>query len=390
MRILIFNPSYPPVACGVGAYTRGLAEALVRAGHEVTVITSARSTTMEEGPPRVVPLLEQWHMRAFLRALPRLARLRPDLVVSCYPAACDGAHSGLYLVPGLAKALLGWRRTIFIVHEFIRAGGIDQRLLLLPMLAANRIVAVTEAERDAIVERYPFLAARTVVRHNPPTMPVAPVDPGEDARIRERFAPPGRFVIGFIGLLWVANKGFEELLEALARVDAVLVATGSLDPANPYHAHVAAEIERLGLTDRVHWLGFVTDEEAGRTLRVVDAVVLPYRGGAESGYTSLLAALVNGAAVITTRGQQNPPWLRHGETALLVDAQDPAALASAIDLVLTDDGLAARLRAGARDLSFGWDELVEAVTTEGDVATGPSPVSAQPDHPSNRHADRMG
>jgi glycosyltransferase involved in cell wall biosynthesis len=365
MRILFFNPSYPPVACGVGAYTRGLATALVRAGQDVTVITCAASVTRADGPPRVLPLLRQWGAVSFLRAWPRFARPRPDLVVSCYPAAFEGSHSALYLVPGLAKALLGRPRTIFIVHEFVRSGGIEQRLLRLPLLAADRIVAVTEAERDAIVARYPSVAPRTVVRHNPPTIPVAPLDPDADAHARAALVSEGRPVIGFIGLLWGAPKGFEDLLEALARTDATLAATGSLDPANAYHAHLAALIERLGLGERVRWLGFVSDDEAGRLLRAVDAVVLPYRGGAESGYTSLLAALVNGAAVVTTRGPQNPPWLRDGETALLVDPQDPAALAQAIARLLLDDGLAAQLRAGARELSFGWDELVEAVVAKG-------------------------
>ena len=168
-------------------------------------------------------------------------------------------------------------------------------------------------------------------------------------------------MIAFFGLIWAAAKGFEELLEALAQTDALLLVTGSLDPANAYHAHIAARIERLGIGDRVRWLGFVSDDDVGRLLRAVDAVVLPYRGGAESGYTSLLAALVNGAAVITTRGPQNPPWLRDGETALLVDAADPPALASAIDRLLNDEPLAERLRAGARGLSFGWDEIVDAV-----------------------------
>src|ERR1017187_9570233 len=68
VRILIFNPSYPPVACGVGAYTRGLAQALVRAGHDVTVITGAASTTTTDGPPRVLPPLRNWGAREFLRA----------------------------------------------------------------------------------------------------------------------------------------------------------------------------------------------------------------------------------------------------------------------------------------------------------------------------------
>ena len=201
-------------------------------------------------------------------------------------------------------------------------------------------------------------------------------------------------MIGFIGLLWAATKGFEELLEALTRTDALLVATGSLDPANAYHVHVAAQIERLELGKRVRWLGLVSDDEAGRLLRAVDAVVLPYRGGAESGYTSLLAALVNGAAVITTRGPQNPPWLRDGETALLVDSEDPAALASAIDRLLTDERLAAQVRAGARGLSFGWDEVVEAVIAQGEISTDPllttgpnTQISRRPAHPASRRRE---
>jgi glycosyltransferase involved in cell wall biosynthesis len=372
MRILVFNPSYPPVACGVGAYTRGLATALVRAGHHVTVVTGAASTIPADGPPRVLAPLRDWGVRAFLRAWPRFARPRPDVVVSSYPAVVEGSYARmLFLLPGLAKALLGRPRTIFIVHEFIRADETEQRLLGLALRAADRIVAVTEAERDAIVTRYPSVAARAVVRHNPSTVPVASCDPQADARMRVGLAPPERPVIGFVGLLRAASKGFEELLEALARTDALLVATGSLDPANAYHAHVDEEIERLGLGERVRWMGFLSDDEAGRLLRTVDVVVLPYRGGAESGYTSLLAALVNGAAVITTRGPGSPPWLRDGETALLVPSGDPAARASAIERLLSDDGLAARIRAGARGLSFGWEEIVEAVTARGEISTGP-------------------
>jgi glycosyltransferase involved in cell wall biosynthesis len=363
MRILIFNPSYPPVACGVGDYTRGLALALLRAGHDVTVVTGATSTPRADGPPRVLPLLRTWGVGAFLRAWPRFARPRPDIVVSGFPAVVSGSYSRLlYLAPGLAKATLGRPTTIFIVHEFIRTGEAERRHLRLALRVADLIIAVTEAERDAIAARYPWAAARTIVRHNPPTIPVAAEDAEADARTRASLAPPERPLIGFIGLLSAAAKGFEELLEALARTDALLVATGSLDRANAYHQHIAGEIRRLGVGERVRWLGFVSDEQAGRLLRVLDAVVLPYRGGAESGYTSMLAALVNGAAVITTRGTQNPPWLRDGETALLVEPEDPAALASAIERLLSDGQLAARLRAGALSLTFGWEEIVGAVT----------------------------
>jgi glycosyltransferase involved in cell wall biosynthesis len=377
MRILVLNPSYPPVPCGVGAYTRGLAEALVRDGHDVTVLTSTSSIAAREGPPRVLPRVRGWGFVALVRALPQLARPRPDVVVSSYPAAVEGSYTGFYLIPALAKVLLRRPRTVFIVHEFVRSGKIEQHLLKLPLWTADRIVAVSEAERDAIVARYPSVASRTVVRHNPTTIPVAAADPEADARMRASLDPEGRPVVAFIGLLWGAAKGFEDLLEALVRTDAVLAATGSLDPANAYQAHVAAQIERLGVGERIRWLGFVSDDQAARLLRAVDAVALPFQGGAESGYTSLLAALVNGAAVITTRGPHTPAWLRDGETALLIDAEDPDALAGAIGRVSGDERLSAQLRAGAHELSFGWDGLVEAVTSDGEVSVGPTPASAQ-------------
>lgn len=361
MRILMFNPSYPPVPCGVGDYTRGLAGALIRTGHDVTVITATGTTPPSSGPPRVLPVLPDWDAGAFLRSRRQFARPRADLVISSFPAVIQTGHARLiYVLPALAKSTLGRPRTTFIVHEFVRTGEVERRLLALGLFAADRIVAVTGAERDAIVSRYPSLAARAVARENAPNVPVAPDDPAADARTRARLAPD-RPVVGFFGFIWSADKGFEELLVALAQTEAVLVATGSLDLTNVYHAYVAGEIERLGLGDRVQWLGFLPDDEVGRVLRAVDAVVLPFRRGAESGYTSLLAALVNGAAVITTRGPQNPAWLRHEQTALMVEPCDSDALLIALRRVLSDDALARRLRAGARRLSFGWDQIVEAV-----------------------------
>jgi glycosyltransferase involved in cell wall biosynthesis len=273
----------------------------------------------------------------------------------------------LYLLPGLAKVSLGWPRTVFVVHEFIRTGDTERRRLKLALSAADQIVAVTEAERDAIVERYPSVAARTLVRHNAPNIPVADEDPMADARLRASLVPSNRRMIAFFGFVWAPGKGFEDLLEALARTDADLVVTGSLDPDVAYHRHLAGEIERLGLEQRVRWLGFLAEDEVGRLLRVADAVALPFRDGAQSGFTSLLAALINGAAVITTHGPLNPSWLRDGDTALLVDSGDPPGLAHAIDRLFADDRLAARVRAGARSLSFGWDGIVEVVAATGDT-----------------------
>ena len=125
------TPPIRPCACGVGDYTRGLAVALVGAGHDVTVVTGATSTPSADGPPRVLPLLRTWGIGAFLRAWPRFARPRPD-------------HRRLGLPRGRLRQLLaalvsgsrawrrrrsGRRRAIFIVHEFIRTGETERHQL---------------------------------------------------------------------------------------------------------------------------------------------------------------------------------------------------------------------------------------------------------------------
>ena len=311
----------------------------------------------------MLPLLRDGERSGRFCALGRaLSGTSGVLVVSGFPTIVEGDYARmLYLFPGMAKALLGWPRTTFVVHEFVDLQETERRWLVVALKAADRIIAVSEAERDALLARYPWAASRTVVRHNAPKTSVATHDPAADARMRETLASHGHPVIAFFGHIMGPKKGFDELLQALARIDATLVATGSLDTSDPYMAYVRGS-DRAARPRRARTLAWVSGARGvGRVLRVADAVVLPYHGGAKSGYTSLLAALVNGAAVITTRGPENPPWLRNGETALLVDSVDPATLASAIERMLEGASTSRRVCGLERaSLEFGWDEIVEA------------------------------
>ena len=362
MRILVYSPSYPPVRCGIGDYTRELAGALAARGHEVTVVTACSTAPDAARNPRVLAVLRGWGVTDFLRTLRLVARPRPDIVLSGFPAVVPGRRVRmLYLLPGFAKIALGRPRTVLIVHEFVRAAARERNLLGLALHAADRILAVTEHERAAIVERYPRLAARLIVAANAPTIAALDADPSGDDEFRAALAPSATPLLAFFGHLASEDKGFDDALEALALSEgAVLAATGELDPATvPYHAQIAARIARLDLGDRVRWLGYVPDEDVGRLLRVADAVLLPYRLGADASYTSLLAALVNGAAVVTTRGPQNPAWL--ADCALLVEPSDPPAVAAAVRRLLDEPDTAAGIRAGALAQSFSWDAIADAV-----------------------------
>ena len=61
MRVLIACPSYPPqdVTCGVGDYTRCLAEELARQGEQVTVVASAAWRGPADGGVSVLPILDE-------------------------------------------------------------------------------------------------------------------------------------------------------------------------------------------------------------------------------------------------------------------------------------------------------------------------------------------
>ncbi|HQW36388.1 MAG TPA: glycosyltransferase, partial [Thermoflexales bacterium] len=72
-----------------------------------------------------------------------------------------------------------------------------------------------------------------------------------------------------------------------------------------------------------------------------------------------VAAFAHGAAIITTTPRVPLPELSDGQNVLLVPPDEPAKLADAIQRVLRDDVLRARLQAGSSQLHhlFGWDEI---------------------------------
>lgn len=108
------------------------------------------------------------------------------------------------------------------------------------------------------------------------------------------------------------------------------------------------ELERLiagaGLGERFRLLGAVADVPA--FLATLDIAVLPSRSEGMS--NALLESMAAGRAIVATRVGANPRLLGDGEFGLLVEPEDPAALASAIERLLDDPILAARLGAAAR------------------------------------------
>ncbi len=172
-----------------------------------------------------------------------------------------------------------------------------------------------------------------------------------DALLAECGWPADSVVIGWVGRMEPV-KNVQGLVEAFARLDdsapdqagrarLLLVGDGSR------HATVAADVERLGLGDRVRLTG-ARDDVPG-LLRALDLFVLPSL--AEGISNTILEAMASGVPVVATDVGGNAELIRPGETGEIVAAGDPAALAGGLATYLArparlaTDGRAARRRA---------------------------------------------
>lgn len=161
--------------------------------------------------------------------------------------------------------------------------------------------------------------------------------------------PAGRPVIGTAARLG-PEKGIDLLLQAAAILarqhpDLLVCILGD----GPLRAELEAEAGRLGIEERVRFVGNVADVRPW--LRRFDVVVSPSRS--EGLPTLVLEALAMQRPVVATRVGGTPSLIRPDETGLLVPSEEPEALAAAIGRALADPVAAERWGQAGRILVEG-------------------------------------
>jgi glycosyltransferase involved in cell wall biosynthesis len=116
---------------------------------------------------------------------------------------------------------------------------------------------------------------------------------------------------------------------------------------------------RCGVEKSIEWqLRFIPDKEVPGLLARSRVVVFPYREIDASG--ALMSVLPYGKAIVASRLGLFAELLRHGETALLVEPNSPAALASALAAVVENRTMAVEMGRRARTLAAevcSWDRI---------------------------------
>ncbi len=134
------------------------------------------------------------------------------------------------------------------------------------------------------------------------------------------------------------SKGFDVLIEALARVPGVHL---WLAGEGPERAALERQARKLGLEPRVRFLGW--REDAPALLAACDLLVVPSRS--EPLGNSIVEAWAAQRPVIATETAGPNELIRSGETGLLVPVEDAETLALTLSRVADDRALRQRLAA---------------------------------------------
>ncbi|MGQ9907798.1 MAG: glycosyltransferase family 4 protein [Candidatus Flexifilum sp.] len=348
---------------GWAHYSLSVAQALRRAGIELTIIAPQGSPGLDDADVPVYPILptvDPLAGRMLARQLALLTRVRRAL------SGCDAVHSAVELFAPLAALVAGRRPLVITGHgTYVRLPGRPFPSGAIYGWAFRRGTLVCVSRYTADEARRALPAARTVVIPNG-------IDAARFAAV-EPIPHPYPTVIS-VGAI-KARKGTIPLIRAIARArervpDLRAYLVGSLTAEPEYARAARAEIDRLGLGEVVQLTGRIGDEDLLALYARADVFALPSINvdGKFEGYgLALLEASAAGLPVIGSRGCGAEDAVVDGETGLLVPQmngdQPNEALAAALVTLLTDRERAARMGAvgRARAQAQTWDRHAAAL-----------------------------
>jgi len=207
------------------------------------------------------------------------------------------------------------------------------------------------------------------------------------ARLRDQHGLHGKRVLFNVAGLDV-RKNVATLLRAFARVAAAMGDDVRLVIGGTAHGNAALYpdpvplVRALGIAERVVFAGAISAAEKVAFYQMADCYVAPsiYEG---FGLTPL-EAMACGAPVVAADASCTPEVV--GEAGLLVAPEDAIGFAEAVIRVLTDEGLAGRLRQRGLDRArhFSWERTAlatRAVYQHARAATQPTTLRAAGEQP---------
>jgi glycosyltransferase involved in cell wall biosynthesis len=345
LTILMID-SHAEIERGGAIQCARLAAALAERGHSVACVFDAANNASERTGAEWQrlsnagvtvlrrPLLSISAMRRFGEELRELA---PDIVHT-------HKNRALYSLAGATRnrRSFGWVANRGTEYSLLR----EPPAWAIHRYWVDRMIPVADAVKAQLIrDGIPPEKLRTIYG----SFDVHRFDPTTDGSpARAAWHVPERIpLVGMAASFKSRKKGQADFLKAAPTVlrqhpDAHFVLAGDGDPS-----HFRALAEEVGVAERVHFPGFVSNMPAA--LAAMDVVVCASTQG--EGLTgSIREALAMARPVVSTDVAGNRELVRQGETGMLTPPRDPHALGAAVSTLLSNREEAARFGAAGREL----------------------------------------
>lgn len=336
--------TFPPTACGLATFSAALADGLSANGAGVGVVRI--SDTSSTSDTRVVGELVNGSA-ASVSATSELLN-HNDIAIIQHEYGIYGGADGDEVVE-----ILGGLRipSIVVAHTVLTHPSPHQRSVLEAVAAvAGRVIVMSEAAQHRLCSRYDVDPEKVSTVPHGATIPLhAPV--GHTGR-------PTLLTWGLLG----PGKGVERVIEAMVSLRDLstrprYLIAGQTHPkvlAADGESYRAARIEqarRAGVADLVRFdAGYRTVASLNALAQSAAAVVLPYDSIDQVTSGVLVDAIASGRPVVATAFPHAVELLASG-AGIVVDHDDPDALATALRRILTDEDLAESMAREARRLA---------------------------------------
>ncbi len=350
--------TYPPTQCGLATFSRALVSALESPSDLIGVVRVADSEELVNRP-RNGPATTQGQPSdaTWVRGDARGPR-KAATALNAFDVAVLQHEYGIF--PGVdgEDVLDVVRRLrvplVTVLHTVLVTPSPNQRRILEALVdASSAVITMTRTAHDRLLAHYAVDPARvTVIPHGaavpPPRLHRRPRRPDQSPRI---------LTWGLLG----EGKGIEWAIDAMAQL-------ADLSPRPQYlvvgqtHPKVRAqhgEAYRLRLMARAATGGsgsvhfddrYLTTTQLHTLVQDADVILLPYDSREQVTSGVLIEAVTAGKPVVSTAFPHAVELLSSG-AGLLVERQDPTAIAGALRRLFTEPGLEAAMRAEAERIA---------------------------------------
>lgn len=367
MKLLLINNEFPPIGGGGSTVTKYAISHLVRAGHEVTLITSRykdlpHQETIDGATVIRIPALRKY--KDYSSMIELVSFGVSALVYSLFFTVRNKVDFlfAFFAVPaGWVAWILSYVRTIPYGVYF---GGSDipganpSRFknvypIITPLLRAiwrrASFRSVCSLELQELAKRADASSEFHYIPNGVETDRFTPIQRPENPKVK----------ILFIGRL-IPRKGFQRVIKALPKVrelarvpfEIEVIGTGA------HQSELDNLAQELGVSEMIKYVGMVPYDQLEKSYQYSDIFILTSLS--EGMPSVILEAMGCGLPVIASNVGGNNEIVHEGENGFLIDGDSKNTLAEKITLLINDDRLRKSMGAKSREyaLQYDWKNIM--------------------------------